>query len=58
MFVGPSVCCGLDTGWTPEDVWDTGFLTDYADQLAWISVEQYVPHPLPPLSVTTHSYPI
>ncbi|KZS86852.1 hypothetical protein SISNIDRAFT_447342 [Sistotremastrum niveocremeum HHB9708] len=41
MFVGPSVCCGLDTGWTPEDVWNTGFLTDYADQLAWISVEHY-----------------
>lgn len=42
MFVAPSVCCGGENniGWTPEQVFDTGFLDQFADNLAWISVEQ------------------
>ena len=43
MFVAPSVCCGGGAGWTPEQVFDTGFLTTYATNLAYISVQQYVP---------------
>jgi hypothetical protein len=39
-FVGPSVCCGQDIGWKPEQIWDTGFLDKYAQFLSWISVEQ------------------
>jgi hypothetical protein len=44
MFVAPSVCCGGEgnIGWTPEQVFDTGFLDLYADNLAYISVEQSV----------------
>ena len=40
MFVAPSVCCGGSIGWTPEDVWNTGFLDNYKDHLAYISVQQ------------------
>ena len=43
MFIAPSVCCGGgegSIGWTPEQVFDTGFLDLYADSLAYISVEQ------------------
>ncbi len=40
-FVAPSVCCGGGGGgWTPEQVFDTGFLDAYANDLAYISVEQ------------------
>ncbi|KAL5485437.1 hypothetical protein ACEPAI_8079 [Sanghuangporus weigelae] len=41
LFIAPSVCCGPGIGWTPEQVWDTGFLTNYADHLAYISVQHY-----------------
>ncbi|TDL22798.1 hypothetical protein BD410DRAFT_860283 [Rickenella mellea] len=42
IFVAPSVCCGgSGNGWTPEQVFDTGFLTDYGSNLAYISVEHY-----------------
>lgn len=40
IFVAPSVCCGQDIGWTPEVVWDTGFLDAYAKYLSYVSVEQ------------------
>lgn len=40
MFAAPSVCCGGNIGWTPEQVWDTGFLTNYADHLAYLAVQQ------------------
>ena len=42
QFVAPSVCCGGNIGWTPEDVWNTGFLDSYGDHLAYISVQQCV----------------
>lgn len=44
LFVAPSVCCGgvNNNGWTPEQVFDTGFLTDFGTNLAYISVQQYV----------------
>jgi hypothetical protein len=35
-LIGPSVCCN----WTPEQVFDAGFLTDYVNDLAFIAVEQ------------------
>jgi len=41
MFVAPSVCCGQDIGWKPEDVWNTGFLDAYANNLAYLAVEHY-----------------
>jgi hypothetical protein len=41
LFVAPSVCCGQDIGWTPERVWNTGFLDSYAANLAYMSVEHY-----------------
>ena len=44
-FVAPSVCCGQDIGWKPEEVWATGFLDKFAQYLSYVSVEQYVfPH--------------
>ncbi|KAJ7512818.1 glycoside hydrolase family 79 protein [Mycena galericulata] len=36
-LIGPSV----SGTWTPEQVFDTGFITDYADSLGAISVEHY-----------------
>jgi hypothetical protein len=38
-LVGPSVATGP---WTPEMVWDTGFIGAYAGNMAALSVEQYV----------------
>jgi hypothetical protein len=35
-LIGPSVCCN----WTPEQVFDAGFLTNYVNDLAYIAVEQ------------------
>ncbi|KAF7302721.1 hypothetical protein HMN09_00907000 [Mycena chlorophos] len=37
LLIGPSV----SGTWSPEDVWDTGFITDYADSLYALSVEHY-----------------
>lgn len=42
MFVAPSICCGGSIGWNPEDVWNTGFLNNYAQNLAFLAVQQYV----------------
>ena len=42
QFIAPSVCCGDSIGWKPEDVWNTGFLTDYAQHLSYLSVQQCV----------------
>ena len=39
-FIAPSVCCGGSIGWHPEQVWDTGFLDNYKDYLAYISVQR------------------
>ncbi|KAI5118878.1 hypothetical protein M0805_003553 [Coniferiporia weirii] len=41
MFVAPSVCCGGNIGWTPEQVWNTGFLDHYQDHLAFLAVQHY-----------------
>ncbi|KAJ6554258.1 hypothetical protein B0H19DRAFT_1152984 [Mycena capillaripes] len=38
LLLGPSVA---DATWTPEMVWDTGFVDAYKDNLAWLSVEKY-----------------
>lgn len=38
-LIGPSVATG---SWTPEMVWDTGFITSYASSLGALAVEQYV----------------
>ena len=35
-LIGPSV----SGGWTPEQVWDTGFITRYESNLGALSVEQ------------------
>lgn len=37
-LIGPSV----SGTWTPEQVWDAGYLSDYSSDLCAIAVEQYV----------------
>ena len=37
MLIAPSVATGP---WTPEQVWDTGFINNYKDHLFCLSVEQ------------------
>ena len=41
-FLAPSVCCGGvgQAGWTPEQVFQTGFLDEYAKYLSYISVQR------------------
>jgi len=39
ILIGPNIITG---GWTPEMVWNTGFVDDYTDNLAALSVEQFV----------------
>jgi hypothetical protein len=36
-LIGPSIATGL---WTPEMVWDTGFIPAYTNSLAALAVEQ------------------
>ena len=36
MLIGPSVA----SAWTPEQVWDTGFIDTYKDHLYCLSVQQ------------------
>jgi hypothetical protein len=37
MLIAPSVATGP---WTPEQVWDTGFIEKYSNNLFCLSVEQ------------------
>jgi len=37
LLIGPSV----QVVWTPEQVWDTGFIDTFKDNLAFLSVERY-----------------
>ena len=37
-LIGPN----LATSWTPEQVWDTGFVTSYTNNLAYLAVERLV----------------
>ena len=39
MLIGPSVS---SIGWTPEQVWDTGFINTYSPHLSALAVEQWV----------------
>jgi len=41
QFLAPSVCCGGNIGWTPEQVFNTGFLDNYDKNLGYISVHHY-----------------
>ncbi|PPQ83810.1 hypothetical protein CVT25_001025 [Psilocybe cyanescens] len=38
LLIGPSVSTGR---WTPEQVWNTGFVDSYSSSLAYLSVEHY-----------------
>uniref|UniRef100_A0A8H7XVC6 Beta-glucuronidase C-terminal domain-containing protein n=1 Tax=Psilocybe cubensis TaxID=181762 RepID=A0A8H7XVC6_PSICU len=38
LLIGPSVSTGK---WTPEQIWDTGFVDAYSSSLAYLSVEHY-----------------
>ena len=38
LLIGPNIATG---DWTPEMVWDTGFITSYSPNLAALAVEQY-----------------
>lgn len=37
LLIGPNLATG---DWTPEQVWDTGFVDTYTDNLAFLAVEQ------------------
>jgi hypothetical protein len=39
LLIGPNI----NGGWTPEQVWYTGFINDQKDSLAALSVEKYAP---------------
>ncbi|TFK33319.1 hypothetical protein BDQ12DRAFT_441495 [Crucibulum laeve] len=40
ILIGPSLGGG-GNGWSPEQVWDTGFLTSYGDRMYALAVEHY-----------------
>jgi len=40
LLIGPNVNTGQ---WTPEMVWNTGFVDSYSSNLAYLAVEQCVP---------------
>ena len=40
LLIGPNI---LGANWTPEQVWNTGFVDQHKENLAALSVEQYVP---------------
>lgn len=42
LLVAPNI---NPSGWTPEMVWDTGFVDSYSQNLAYLAVEQYVRYP-------------
>ena len=51
-LIGPSVATGP---WTPEMVWDTGFIGAYAGNMAALAVEQYVfRHPNTTILIPIH----
>lgn len=37
LLIGPSTS---HVGWTPEMVWDTGYIEAYRDRLAFLTVER------------------
>ena len=39
LLIGPNIATGA---WTPEMVWNTGFVQSYSPQLAYLAVEQCV----------------
>lgn len=39
LLIGPNINTG---DWTPEMVWNTGFVDSYSSNLAYLAVEQYV----------------
>ena len=42
LLIGPNVNTGA---WTPEMVWNTGFVDSYSSNLAYLAVEQRVANP-------------
>ncbi|KAJ7671748.1 hypothetical protein B0H17DRAFT_989262 [Mycena rosella] len=38
LLVGPNIA---DFAWTPEQVWDSGFVDTFSDNLAYLAVEKY-----------------
>jgi len=38
LLIAPSV----SGNWSPEQIWDTGFVDSYGPHLAFLSVEQFV----------------
>ncbi len=39
LLIGPNIATG---DWVPEDVWQTGFVDTYSENLAYLAVEQCV----------------
>jgi len=42
LLIGPNINTG---DWTPEMVWNTGFVDSYSPNLAYLAVEQYIFNP-------------
>ena len=40
-LIGPNIA-NFGAGWHPENVWDTGFVDKFDDNLAYLAVEKYV----------------
>jgi hypothetical protein len=38
LLIGPN----LATGWTPQQIWDTGFIDSYTNSLAYLAFERRV----------------
>ena len=48
LLIGPNINTG---DWTPEMVWNTGFVDSYSPNLAYLAVEQYISNPSPILNL-------
>ena len=44
LLIGPNIATG---DWTPEMVWNTGFVDTFSTNLAYLAVEQYAHLVLP-----------
>lgn len=53
MLIGPNLATG---DWTPEQIWDTGFVDTYSANLAFLAVEQYAYTIFPAHIMTTDTF--
>jgi hypothetical protein len=53
LLIGPN----LATGWTPQQIWDTGFIDSYTNSLAYLAFERRVLLPSFRLSRLVEQHP-